>query len=51
MSPSKKDSVFDEKSEEKMCASYNRSTRYIKSLDTHDSSTLTSKEKGWKRWY
>lgn len=49
VSPFKHDSVQDNTIERKRIASYNISIRYIKSLDTRDLSTLTSKKNKWKR--
>lgn len=42
VSPSKKDSVLEETIEEKKLASYDRTIKYIMSLNTCDPSTLTS---------
>lgn len=48
MSPIRDDLVQDDTTEEKRRALYNNFVKYIKLLDTRDSSTLTSKEKKWK---
>lgn len=49
VSPFRHDSVQDNTIERKETASYNRSIRFIKSLDTRDLSTLTSKKNKLKR--
>ena len=49
--PSKEDLVLDEITDKKRWTHYKRSLRYIRSLDNRDPSTLTSKEKNWKRMH